>query len=717
MADVAELLELAQDGNKKTRQNAVKDLGKLDAQYESVMSLLQDLSANDSEKGVRKEADKSLKSLSGKPVEGATLSKEVEIDDSADEYSLKEGEYDVDSSMDKRLEDQAEMAAEGKGLMVVLKEQSFVSMNYQGEVLSTKQSKGLISVVNTGTNDRITGVDLILENISDIKSESALAEKTNIGLLKPGMDNAWNFDYEFEKPVTTIKVEQSYVDGEGTSPNFAGGEETNFEAKIEITNTTDSTIYNVKAVKSLNELASLSGSDSTKGSINASSENVEFNIDELEVGESATLTLNLAASLPEDVPAYKAGKLKLFYENRDALSSGIKFGSVDGVSTIKQRVKRKQRETEPGFYDCQIVFQNLSEFVYDLNKFEVFAGDIESSELVLSWDGTSVSEDEREIVPGESVDYKFVFEFAEGVPSFGEHVEFSVQHELKQVSITEIVLPSEELKFMALGISKSFMIEGSKVNKFEIPSYVETEIPTLLTVKGIGSYPLEGISVMDEIAPGFMAPTEDQVVVSRGEEDLSSSDYNLSISDSELRIDLEHLEDTPAGGLKEGDEFVIKYVQVANKLEALEENIVTKSEAEGFIYSAPDAKVRAIAEDDLELVVLHERDDLDIGKVVESIDHDGADGYRIRLEAENFGSSTVSVFLEDLVPNGFRFVEESLETQPEAERMDPKSHGDGTIYGLKFNDVAPDSNVSASFIVMEEDSTADPRKLQAVFRG
>ncbi len=717
MADVAELLELAQDENKKTRQNAVKDLGKLDVQYDSVMNLLQDLSANDPDKGVRKDAEKSLKSLSGKPVEDASKTKEVEIDDSADEYTLKEGEFDVDSSMGKYEEDRREMEAEGKGLMVVLKEQNFVSMDYRGEVLSTEQSKGLISVANTGSKDRITGVDLVLNNIGDVKSETELAEKTNIGLLKPGMDNAWNFEYEFQKPVSPIKVEQTYADSEGTSPNFAGGEETNFEAKIEITNTTDSTIYNVRAVKTLNESASLGGSDSTKGTVSASADNVEFTLEELGAGESATITLNLSASLPNDVPSYKGGELKLSFENRDALPSGVQFGMVDGVSTIRQRVKRKQRETEPGFYDCQIVFQNLSEFVYDLNKFEVFAGDIESSELVLSWDGTSVSEDEREIVPGESVDYKFVFESSEGVPSFGEHVEFSVQHELKQVSITEIVLPSEDLKFMALEITKSFMIEGEKVNKFEIPSYVETEIPTLITVKGVGSYPLEGISIMDEIATGFRAPTEDQVVVSRGEVDLSSSDYSLLLSTNELRIDLEHLEETPSGGFKEGDEFVVKYVQVADKLEAIEENIITKSEAEGFIYSAPDAKVRASAEDDLELSVIHVRDDLDIGKVVESIEHDGGDAYRIRLEAENYGSSTVSVFLEDLVPNGFRLVEESLETQPEADRMDPKSHGDGTIYGLKFNDVLPDNNVSASFVVVEEDNTADPRKLQAVFRG
>ncbi|MCE7736003.1 MAG: HEAT repeat domain-containing protein [Candidatus Heimdallarchaeota archaeon] len=719
MADVADLLEQAQDADKKQRKNAVKELGNLDVQYESVMDTLRDLAANDSDKGVRKEADKSIQALSSKPLEGASITKEVEIDDDSSEYSLQEGEYDVDSSMDKREEDRLEMQAEGKGLMVSLQEKNYVTMDYYGEVQSTDQSSGSIVVANSGSKDRITGVDLELKNINNIQSETELSDKTNIGLLKPGMDNAWKVDYKFEAAITPIKIEQSYADPEtGTSPNFASGAEQSFEAQIVVTNTTDSAIYNLKGEKTVNELASLSGSNSTKGNVNANANVIEFVIDELAAGESATVTLQLTASLPEDEPSYKSGELKVTYENKDTLGSGLDFDSVDGVSTIRQRVKRTQRETEPGFYDCQIVFQNLSEFVYDLNKFEVFAGDIESSELVLSWDGTAVSEDEREIVPGESVDYKFVFESPEGSPSFGEHVEFSVQHEIVKSALTQILLPVEDLKFMALDIAKAFMVDGEEINKFEIPSYVETEIPTMLTVTGVGSYPLEGIIITDEIAAGFRGPMEDQVVLSRGSEDVPSGEYNLSVSDNELRIELEHLEESPAGGFKEGDQFIIKYVQIADKLGALEEKIATKSSAEGYIYSAADARVIATTEnDDLELVVLHVRDDLDIGKVVESIDYEGSDAFRISLEADNMGSSTVSLFLEDLIPNGFRFLEETLESQPEAERMDPKSHGDGTIYGLKFNNISPDSNVRASFVVIEEDSTADPRKLQAVFRG
>ncbi|MHA2279237.1 MAG: HEAT repeat domain-containing protein, partial [Candidatus Kariarchaeaceae archaeon] len=289
MADVADLLEQARDEDKKQRKNAAKELGKLDVQYESVMTTLQDLAANDDDKGVRKEAEKSLNNLSSKPLESASVTKEVEMDDSTDEYSLEEGEFDVDSSMDKREEDRLEMQAEGKGLMVQLKEENFVTMDYYGEIQGTEQSTGSIAVANSGSKDRITGVDLILKNAGNVRSETELSDKINIGLLRPGMDNAWRANYEFDAAPSPIKVEQDYVDPEnGLSPNFAGGAEPSFEAQIIITNTTDSVIYNLKAEKMLNEHASLTGSNSSKGSVNASADMVEFTLEELPAGESVT---------------------------------------------------------------------------------------------------------------------------------------------------------------------------------------------------------------------------------------------------------------------------------------------------------------------------------------------------------------------------------------------------------------------------------------------
>ena len=723
MSDVVELLELAESSNKKDRRDAAKNMGDLPRQSPPVMDKLRDMAENDDDKKVRQEAEKSLQKLSSKPMDEVDATKEVEIDESTmragEDFPMSTGEYDVDSDLSKQEEDMREAAAAGKGLRVRLVERNFVTMNYYGDKVEQTGSKGKILVANTGSRNRIYGVDLELENTDRVRSETELDTKNRIGILRPGADNAWTAEYEFEKEVQPLKVEQLYQDPEtGLSPNFAGGDEKSFTATITISNTTDETIKNIVGEKTINDLGRVSNSSASVGSTSQEGSVVKFTIDELGAGATATVEISISAALPDDVPSYKSGVLKVTYENEGTLGSGLSFKAVDGVSDIQQNVTRKQRETEPGYYDCQINFKNTSEFVYDLNRFAVFAGSYDTSDIVLDWDGTNVSEDEREIVPGEEVDFKFIYESPHETPTFGNYVVFSVQSEIQMLTKTEITLPAEELRFMALSITKSFMMDGESVGRYEVNSYVETEVPTMLVVKGVGSYPIEGLMVTDEIPDGFRPPVDDQITVSRQGADLSTGEYQSSIEGNQLKLQFEHLEETSFGGLKEDEEITIKYVQIAENPTARDEKIETTSYAEGFVYVAPDAKVKAsTTNEELELVVVHLRDNLDILKATEGVDYNGGDGYSIRLNVENSGSSTVKIFLEDLIPNGFSFVDGTFESEPEAEISETRSHSEGEIRGVTFSHVGPSETAWVKYMVVQDDPEADPKKLQAVFRG
>ncbi|MHA2168618.1 MAG: hypothetical protein ACXAB7_01770 [Candidatus Kariarchaeaceae archaeon] len=723
MSEIADLLEQTKDSNKKERQKAVKELGELDARYAPVVERLEYLRDIDPEKGVRKEAEKALKKLENKPMEGAVATEEAgsegtAFDDEVGDSSLRPGEFDVESSLSDEEEDRREELAEGKGVRVLLKENNVVTMNYYGDVVEKGKSTGQISVANTGSNSRISGVDLELANVNNVTSERELSERNAIGLLVPGREMDWKADYSFETEILPIKVEQSYEDPDTQlSPNFAGGNDVDYEAKITITNITDDSIANVRGVKTLNDAASMTGSSSSSGSVSSSDGGATFEIDEIAAGESVTVNLNLRAALAEDVPSYRAGELKITYEDVGSLASGLEFVSVDGVSDVGSRIKRKQRETEPGFYDCEIIFENKSEFVYDLNKFTVFADSFESQQIVLDWDGTQATQDEREIVPGEKVAFEFVFESFEGAPTFGDYLEFSVQSEVELVTQTTVTLPSEELRYMALAITKAFLMDGEEVSSYELPSYVETEVPTLLTVTGVGTFPLEAITIRDEIPEGFRISSTEQVTVSRGEVPMSEDQYSVNATE-ELTVTLEHLEETADGGFKEGDTISVKYPSLAVNPEPREDVIQSQAHTEGYIYSAPETKVRASSTlEELELIVVHRRDDLDIGKTIESLDYEGQNAYKIRLDAENYGSSVANYNIEDLIPNGFRFVDGSLESQPEAELVDPKDTSEGMVRGWKFSNIQPEEEVWASYLVVEDSSDADPRKLQSVYRG
>lgn len=110
MSEITDLLEKTQDSNKKERQHAVKELGDLDKKYPPVIEKLEDLQNNDPDKGVRKEAEKSLKKLKDKPLEEAIAKEEAGIDgtgfdDEVGDSDLDPGEYDMESSLTKEEED------------------------------------------------------------------------------------------------------------------------------------------------------------------------------------------------------------------------------------------------------------------------------------------------------------------------------------------------------------------------------------------------------------------------------------------------------------------------------------------------------------------------------------------------------------------------------------------------------------------------------------
>jgi hypothetical protein len=58
-----------------------------------------------------------------------------------------------------------------------------------------------------------------------------------------------------------------------------------------------------------------------------------------------------------------------------------------------------------------------------------------------------------------------------------------------------------------------------------------------------------------------------------------------------------------------------------------------------------------------------------------------------------------------------------MESQPEAESVDPKDTSEGMVRGWKFSNIQPEEEVWASYLVVEDSSDANPRKLQSVYRG
>ncbi|MHA2501845.1 MAG: hypothetical protein ACXAE3_03155 [Candidatus Kariarchaeaceae archaeon] len=777
------------------------------------------------------------------------------FDDEVGDPGLEPGEMDVESSMSKEEEDAAEAAAEGKGIVVSIEETNRVTMSYQGKVVEEGQSTGMVTVSNSGSKNRINGIDLYLDNVGKVSSEEGLTEHTNIGMIKPG--GSWNREYEFSAQLDVISVEQEFLDPEtNLSPNFMDGRKPTFENRITITNNLDTPIYNVEGLKVLNEHAShvesvgegvsfenatmevtetveaavskepveaadepeepetpeepeepdyeetmeteedmddmvddtmdavedemgLDSDDDmeedeeeaeeevyTETATMAAAEEpqaeeaepetrtrmaqvVKFSIEEIGPGETVEIVIRIEASLPEDTPAYRAGDLSVTYQVQEFLGSGLAFKSVDGVSDIKQKIRKKQREEEPHMYDAEVSFENKSEFVYQIVEFEVRQNDINGAPI-MEWKGSDASEDEREIVPGEKVVFEFVYDDVDrdGNPAFGQHLEFEVQEYHDVSSMFELNLPGENLKFMSLTITKVYLDEnGEETKEFTIPSYVETVIPAKVTVTGVGTYPLDNVEVVEEIPAGFRFCDNEKIVVMRNGKQLSEDQYEVSFGSpqgseesveageddeetvtvtaddlsggSRMEIKLSNLQESEDGAFAQDEQITVDYCMVAENLEPQDDPIKTYAYAEGYIDEMPDSKVRddVAGEDDLRFIVVHLRDDIDVSKYLQAISHDGGDAFVIQIEAENYGTSTQTLVIRDLVPSGFELVEGSMTSEPEIEVEGPESVSDGSVYTWTFANVAPSQAISASYKLVQTADDANPRMLQKVYQG
>lgn len=90
-----------------------------------------------------------------------------------------------------------------------------------------------------------------------------------------------------------------------------------------------------------------------------------------------------------------------------------------------------------------------------------------------------------------------------------------------------------------------------------VPASIRTEIMSTLVIKSIGSTELMYLQIHDELPTSFKAPTRDQVEILKGNVHLKA--FEFKITDGEIWITLNHLENSPLGSLKHNEEIIVKY--------------------------------------------------------------------------------------------------------------------------------------------------------------
>jgi len=755
-----QLISLANSNNKNDKRSAAEALGNLDYAYPQAVATLERLT-NDKDRRTRSNAEKSLQ----------TLKKKGE--------PPSEGGVEQETNMTDAEEDTSEEEAAGKGLGVKIIEKNNVVIDPKGNFISREEGRGSLVVVNTGSSNRIYGVDMFLDNISGLKpmdGEEDLREQIVIGELDP--KERWEKGYTFETEESPVSAKVSYLDpATNLLPNFRNSSENpvDFTATIEVTNTTDSPLTNVEVRKTVGEYGTPKGNNTTMGDAKIEDNTVIFSIEELPAGETVTMTVEISGSLPEGVESYETGNLEILYRQKDVLYSNLDYKNIDGISDLKQSLQRREREEEPGVFECELHVENVSEFVYEMLALKVMAGSISGEETpIIDWDGTAVSEDERELVPGEKNDFNFIYETDEGTPTFGRTLNFTVQSFVDKYTQTSLTIPPENLKFLSVGIAKDYVLKKA-------PSYRETVVPTIIKVKGIGTYPLEALEITDSIPDGFSDVKEENIeVYYNGERltegysisgnalgngpdmpenvdygntgdaekveskviedeevseetkekggDFSTSQDEVNLTGKTFTVTFEHLEenehfktgegDDAVAGLKENDLIEIKYPVTLLKPSKDSPPQKAPCKVEAWIYDAEDQKIVAGTEDEIVgIEIVHERIDVQISKMIQGVTEGGRKAYKITIEGLNQGNATVSFALKDIIPKGFEILGDTVEEPPvSSENGTDTDVGEERVW--TFTNIEPEATVRVVYTIAgTEGAVFNPRDALIVSQG
>ncbi len=671
MEDYKELLNILRDTSrhKDERAEAALKLGDLPYVYPDVLEELEKRSRKEfeKEKKVRKAVEEAIKKLEGKPLAPESETAEGTDETAATEYVYESGEVPFAEEYDIPPEDEWVDIA----LLAKIDETIEVSIDSEGRIKDQGSTSGQLTILNQGNRDRVWGIDLYLENNDKVHPEDNEEETLQDHIFIGDLDAQEEFEIKYKGTIenpSIIEVTQKYVDPQtDLPPNLIPGVEAKFNIIIRVTNTADHAVQNLELVKHLNEIATLQTHEATTGEISVLDDEhaVSWKVEELGANEEAELILVVSVE-KEDLSPYYTGKMTLTYESQSEPQSGLKVKSLDGASNSYHEVERFEEEENPDNYKCAFVLGNLSEFNYILNKVIVYEGSLENGTITVDWKGENASDEEKTINPGE--EFRLTWEYVSPEePSFGYDVDFTVKFETKYTSRIILTIPEEELEFIAISIKKDFEVT-------EVQSYRTADVPTIITVEGLGNRPVEKLEIEDLVPEDFLPPKPEEIVVMKDGTEIPPEEYSVIIEPDDedythphtVKIILEHMEEKSFGPLKAQEELVVKYPIHAVAPKADKEMYIAPAKAIADIYPPLEQPISVETTEDLvaKLVVIHQRKRFRTRKAVKGVTIDGEKRYMILISGQNEGSAPVTIQIKDIIPEGFTLVGDTYEEPP-----------------------------------------------------
>jgi hypothetical protein len=523
------------------------------------------------------------------------------------------------------------------------------------EEIEEEEEEDEVERVEEEADDILRETDEVLEETKDDLDEELEEEEDDEDLADDGGVEAE------ELPIETYGISINKL----SKVTFAIGMYSLFEK----------TISEIKVLKNIpSEFNNIEIIEPSMGSAKLEDNQIIWTIDQLEPERITVLKFKADVQV-ETLDPVNTGTIEVTYNAKSSftacLEEGICIEKFDAFTNNKFYIDMIEKDEEPGKWDCNLVFENPSEFNLELYNADVYDPENPDEKLV------SIDEDNPPILPAGAEWHSTPWEYeSEDYPTFRKELEFRVSSDIQTDVIGSIAISDVELVLASITGEISYKIEDLPVemeteeeNVINIPSYRDTSIIATLKVVNDGSAPLNEIRTTQkgftEIfqPPNLEDPEEpDEIKLLWDGKEIELDKDSIIIEDNTVQIVLKNLKDTENGMLEPNSYIEVIYpINVENPSRDLEFETDVVYNANTYPIG-PELEYIPTPDEVPIIKVLHIRRKYRVGKEIIPVGEIG--NYRIRLYYENVGElPLINFVLIDKVPDNFEYSEFTMEPE------------------------------------------------------
>lgn len=576
---------------------------------------------------------------------------------------------------------------------IVVQESVQSHFDHTGKEVEDRVLSGNFKVKNPSTKDRLWDLEVTLKNIGDTSIDDA---KVALQELDEGQEQETKYTITKKDLPQHLEIKEfisTLNDPAIESYALKLGEDQPIYFKIIAKNISDAQLTNIQINKDINQgFSNLEIVGTSSGEAKKNEDILAWTVQTLEAGAEATLEFRLTAHVDDMSVKVQSGIIKVNYTGSSSLS-GVGIEKFSAYSNNRFFIEFAELEQEPDKFNCQLVFQNSSEFYEKLIDADVYDPEDDSKKYV-DIDPTEIPE-----LPAgaewASIVWQYTTPEPQTEPQFRKKCDFFVMADNQISTMGLITIDQVEMAVASIDGKLAYDVT-------QLPSFRDTTFHVTHKLFNTGAAVLNEASFR-EIIPAHFAPpdpkemkltlsregAEDKVDIPRDAMTIEPDDQDETSSHTVTLALKDLIADKDIEGFKPDDMFTLWYPIMAVRPDA---TVVFNPDVLYQANTLPAGKpleIRITGEAAITIPVMHVRRKYQKGK---EIHHGATDGsYEIILFLKNTGQFNLeNITVEDMVPENFEYSDMSIE--PSIKHVEGED-----VLTWKVDALAPDQEWNVTF--------------------